>query len=366
MILLVDDDAAVLETVSASLTEDGHQVETYGEPEAALERLAEHEPQLIISDIRMPKMDGFEFRRSYVARCPARRTPFIFLSSLQDADTVVDALDLGADDYLVKPVAPVVLRAKVRALLRRSARRGNDTFYGDIAKIPFVNLLKFCEVRALSGEIELMSGGEPLRIAFEAGQLVLNEDTERALEQAFDLTEGTFVITSRTVSFDDIAPSAREAVVKPVPEVEAEERKPSGILSAVRLDKRCFQVQTELASAPHRQVVTIVVLDGRTLLKRATPTPDGATSGELAQLIRSQHEAVEMEVRDKLSQATSSEGAAETHKARVGRLIDEGFDRFRGKDYQGAIDAWQSALEIDPDNGTLRVNLQVARKKLAS
>ncbi len=358
MIVLVDDDPALIEAVMAWLKEDGHEVEGFTDPKQALERILTVEPTLIISDVRMPVMDGFELRRAYQERCSHRNTPFMFLSSLQDAETIVNALDHGAEDFLTKPVLPAVLTAKVRALVRRTQQARSDVFYGDLSKMPFANLLKFCERRALSGELEVIASSIHVRIPFRAGELISDDTIEEALADLFELTEGMFVITSRTVSFDDLKRSARSSPAAP-----SRQHKPNGMLSAVTIEHRTFQVQTEVTLKPTSNIVTIVVLDGRTLFKRTKPLPPTLSQREAVVLVRQQHQSVEQEVQHKLA-SLKVDKAVDTDKVRMGKLMDEGFERFRSKDFAGAIAAWQAALDIDPGNGTLKVNLHVARRKL--
>jgi CheY-like chemotaxis protein len=88
VILVVDDDGEIRDSLSAVLSTAGHDVVACGSATAALERAATEEPELILSDVMMPGQGGFEFRAEYASRHPERRTPFVFLSSLGRPEVV--------------------------------------------------------------------------------------------------------------------------------------------------------------------------------------------------------------------------------------------------------------------------------------
>ncbi len=116
-LLVVDDEERLRDLLRAYLTQEGYAVVTAANGREALDR-TRHEPfDLIILDIMMPEMDGYEFMRAY------RRdhdTPIIMLTArVGDSDTVL-GLEMGADDYVTKPFSPRVLVARVRAILRRT------------------------------------------------------------------------------------------------------------------------------------------------------------------------------------------------------------------------------------------------------
>ncbi len=118
-ILVVDDDAYVCESLAAVLTDDGHTVLTAQDGNEALRTLYAEKPDLVLLDIMMPGMDGWQV-------CQRIRemtsVPIIMLTARGQLKDRVKGLDLGADDYLVKPVAVEELRARVRATLRRARR----------------------------------------------------------------------------------------------------------------------------------------------------------------------------------------------------------------------------------------------------
>ena len=117
-ILVVEDDPALARGVVALLRADGHAIDAVAEGRSAL-LLAGSEPQsLYIVDIGLPDMSGFDVIRRLRAR--GDRTPILVLTAHDRISELVEGLDLGADDYLVKPFDPSELAARIRALLRRN------------------------------------------------------------------------------------------------------------------------------------------------------------------------------------------------------------------------------------------------------
>jgi DNA-binding response OmpR family regulator len=121
-VLVVDDERAMVGMVAALLGEDGYEVVTAYDGEAALKRHAEEAPDLVILDRGLPKLSGDDVCRRIRA---TSSTPILMLTGEKGSDERARLLDLGADDYLEKPFSKKELSARVRALLRRAgpARR---------------------------------------------------------------------------------------------------------------------------------------------------------------------------------------------------------------------------------------------------
>ena len=116
VILVVDDKDSVRQLLREYLSEQGFRVVTAENGQDAL-FVARHEmPDLILLDIMMPKMDGYQFLRMYRQE---RRTPIIIITAREEETDAVLGLDLGADDYVIKPFRMRELAARIRALLRR-------------------------------------------------------------------------------------------------------------------------------------------------------------------------------------------------------------------------------------------------------
>ncbi len=125
-VLAVDDDPEVLDTLSRVLEREQFTVGLARSGTEALQRLEQETPDAIILDIMMPGMDGISVCRHLRRDIRFIATPILFLTAKGSTDDIVDGLDAGADDYVVKPFELAELRARLHALLRR-ARRDSPT-----------------------------------------------------------------------------------------------------------------------------------------------------------------------------------------------------------------------------------------------
>jgi DNA-binding response OmpR family regulator len=123
-ILLVDDEPALLRTISYALRRDGHEVATAADGRRALEVARRAPPDLVLLDVMLPGQDGVEVCRALRRDAsPALRTvPVLVLSARTEEPDRVVGLEVGADDYVTKPFSMRELLARVRTLLRRSGR----------------------------------------------------------------------------------------------------------------------------------------------------------------------------------------------------------------------------------------------------
>ena len=121
-ILVVDDDATILMTLSRYLRKQGYQVYSGASGAEGLALFQQESPDVIISDVMMPEMDGLEFCRRLRQQRGGELIPFIFLSAKGELDDRVHGYELGADDYITKPFEPRELLAKIEAQIERSRR----------------------------------------------------------------------------------------------------------------------------------------------------------------------------------------------------------------------------------------------------
>ena len=122
--LVVDDEPAVREAVDRALRLEGYDTELAGDGREALEAMPEAAPDVVVLDLMMPYVGGLEVCRRL--RAKGDRTPILVLTARDEVGDRVAGLDAGADDYLVKPFALEELRARLRALLRRSRPPADD------------------------------------------------------------------------------------------------------------------------------------------------------------------------------------------------------------------------------------------------
>jgi DNA-binding response OmpR family regulator len=118
-ILVVDDEPRIVEVVRAYLEREGHDVDTAGDGDRALELATSGEPDLVVLDVMLPGRSGFDVLRTMRSR--GQQTPVILLTARDDVIDRVAGLELGADDYVTKPFEPREVVARVGAVLRRLA-----------------------------------------------------------------------------------------------------------------------------------------------------------------------------------------------------------------------------------------------------
>jgi two-component system alkaline phosphatase synthesis response regulator PhoP len=123
-ILIVEDDRAIFRGLETNLEFEGHRVDHVMRGDEAMARLESTRPDLLILDVMLPGLSGFEICRQVRRR--DQRLPILVLTARGDDVDKVMGLDLGADDYLTKPFSLTELLARVRALLRRAASGGQD------------------------------------------------------------------------------------------------------------------------------------------------------------------------------------------------------------------------------------------------
>src|SRR5213592_2487302 len=116
-VLVVDDEPQITRVLRTVLSSHGYQVRTAAEGEAAMSNFTEWRPELVITDLYMPHMDGVELCRRIRQ---VSTVPIIVLSVKGEEKSKVEALDSGADDYVTKPFGMDELMARVRAALRRA------------------------------------------------------------------------------------------------------------------------------------------------------------------------------------------------------------------------------------------------------
>lgn len=116
-ILVVDDEQSISEVVSLYLTRSGYEVKVVHDGRAALQALTQQKPDLVVLDLMLPGIDGWEITRRLRAE---GNTPIIMLTARKEESDRILGLEMGADDYVVKPFSPQELVSRVRAVLRRA------------------------------------------------------------------------------------------------------------------------------------------------------------------------------------------------------------------------------------------------------
>ena len=127
-IALVDDDRNILTSVKMTLEGEGFEIDTYSDGQSALEAFYRKQPDIVVLDIKMPRMDGMDLLQKMR---PKISSSVIFLTSKDDEIDEVLGLRMGADDYIKKPFSQRLLVARIRALLRRQAQFSDSLVVGE-------------------------------------------------------------------------------------------------------------------------------------------------------------------------------------------------------------------------------------------
>lgn len=148
-VLIVEDDEGVRRSLRLALRDEGYEVHDVSDAEAALEFLANSEPDLVLVDIMLPRISGLELCRSIRQ---TSQVPIILVTARDDSHDVVAGLEAGADDYVTKPFVFKELAARIRALLRRVQS----------APDPEGTVMEFPGLRIFPDEGRAVLGGEEL------------------------------------------------------------------------------------------------------------------------------------------------------------------------------------------------------------
>ena len=180
-ILVVDDDRAVRDSLRRSLEFNGYNVDVASDGAEALARVPQVNPDAIVMDVMMPKLDGLEATRAL--RNAGNDVPILVLTARDAVSDRVDGLDAGADDYLSKPFALEELLARVRALLRRAVQVPGEH--------PFEPPLEFADLTLETVTRDVTRSGRQLsltRTEFALLELFMRRP-KRVLERSFILEE---------------------------------------------------------------------------------------------------------------------------------------------------------------------------------
>jgi putative two-component system response regulator len=222
-ILMVDDQVDYLVLLKLKLVNEGFDVVAADNAEAALAAMEKDPPDLIVADVIMPGMDGIAmFRRMREANAPWGDTPLIFLSGKSDPQTKVDALQLGAEDFLYKPVDMKELAARIRNVIRRNAKwrkeAQGDTravgVVGDLRNLGVSDIVQTLHLGLKTACVRVTGTGGEGRIWFENGRIRHAEmgalSGELAFYEMLRWQEGPFIIahghstTHRTIEMDEM------------------------------------------------------------------------------------------------------------------------------------------------------------------
>ncbi|HEY0254444.1 MAG TPA: response regulator [Kofleriaceae bacterium] len=180
-VLVADDDAWILRMVATVLEKRGYSVETAVDGEDALARALARPPDLLITDVMMPKVDGWSLVRQLRAHAELAMLPVIFLTALSSEDDRIRGFRLGADDYVTKPFRFEELDLRVAKTLRRTHQAAQDTrdqlstsgLRGDLSQVGLSSLLVLIEMERKTGLLQLRApDGASAQILVRSGKVV--------------------------------------------------------------------------------------------------------------------------------------------------------------------------------------------------
>ncbi|MDA3898931.1 MAG: response regulator transcription factor [Spirochaetes bacterium] len=155
-IFAVDDEKDILEILKINLTSEGYEVNTFTSAESALSKLPSEIPDLIILDIMMQGMDGYEFCKKIRSSKEFAALPIIFLSAKTEEFDKILGLELGGDDYMSKPFSMKELKSRVKAVLRRASQTP--------APVKITNTLSYKGIEINTDNYSLKIDGEDVEL----------------------------------------------------------------------------------------------------------------------------------------------------------------------------------------------------------
>ena len=181
-VLVADDDAWILRMVATVLEKRGYSVETAVDGEEALARALARPPDLLITDVMMPKVDGWSLVRQLRAHAELAMLPVIFLTALSSEDDRIRGFRLGADDYVTKPFRFEELDLRVAKTLRRTQSAlqetrdhlGGSGLRGDLSQVGLSSLLVLIEMERKTGLLQLRApeGNPSAQVLVRDGKIV--------------------------------------------------------------------------------------------------------------------------------------------------------------------------------------------------
>ena len=205
-IFLVDDDPTILRLLALSLKKAAYKISSFTRATLALEALKEELPDLIVSDIMMPEMNGIEFCEKVRELPNTEILPMVFLSGSNDPKTVEKAFHVGIDEFVVKPPERQKFLDLIESLLKQNERlirlqkaKPNIALKGDLAELSLVEIIQLVHLNKRSGVLEIPMG----QIFFKAGEFVRatykSLTSTPAIQEMIQINQGTFHFENRTI-----------------------------------------------------------------------------------------------------------------------------------------------------------------------
>lgn len=209
-LLIVDADARTRRVLEVSLRKAGYSITAAENMQQALQFLDLTDPELIVSDTRLPDGSGFEFCRIVKSHAKWGQIPFIFLTSATELEDKVHGLELGVDDYLTRPIYVKEIMVRVKMLLQRKQQErigkkdARTKFSGQLADMAIVDLMQTIEISRKSGTIEFETDLGPAAVWFRDGRLIDAQmgrlQADAAVFRLLGLSDGRFEVEFKSIS----------------------------------------------------------------------------------------------------------------------------------------------------------------------
>ncbi len=205
-ILIVDDEENIRHLLRLAF-EDGFDVVEAVDGMDAFEKALEIKPHIILSDIMMPRLDGYGLYRKIKSRPETASIPFVFLSAKKDVDERVVGLEMGADDYITKPFSIKELKAKVRSITKKiNDMKELGSLEGLLKEVDLVDVIQLIEMGRKTGMLLLETSWGSGRVYFEQGDPVYAmTESCKGIEAFYSMLswkEGRFKLGQKAVSIE--------------------------------------------------------------------------------------------------------------------------------------------------------------------
>jgi uncharacterized protein (TIGR02266 family) len=212
-VLVVDDDHVALEEAARPFRDRGDEVESVSDGVAALAACLREPPDVIVSDVQMPRMDGWQLVRIVRSRPELAEVPLLFLTAVRGEDERLKGYQLGVDDFVAKPSRPEELLARVDRVVTRVRRPPSESqtmLRGDIEYVPLASVLSLLELEKKTGILRVTSTAVA-RFHISRGALVRvdiegdpdGRTSREVLQEVLDWTAGQFEFIASEVTCND-------------------------------------------------------------------------------------------------------------------------------------------------------------------
>ena len=196
-ILIVEDEPGMIELLTVALEDEGYNISIANNGQQGLRKVEEESPDLIISDVMMPDMNGYDFCQQLRENPKTAAIPFIFLTAKKDVSDRVRGLNLGADDYISKPFHVVEVVARIKTLMMRVKRarpaaaqpaamttESEAAFAGDLEKMSIGEVVQTITLTRKNGRLLVVNGAKRGEVYFQDAMVTYADVDRKKGEEA--------------------------------------------------------------------------------------------------------------------------------------------------------------------------------------